>query len=204
MKKVGIVGGTFNPIHIGHLMLAEWAADALGLEEVWILPAGIPNGKPDGSNILPGRERLHMTELAVQGNPRLRCLDLEVRREGRSYTCETVEELNRTFPGTKFYFVLGADCLFTLENWKSPDRILQGCTLAAAVRDGMPEEAMRKKREELLQKFGGEILLIPFVNMSLSSSEIRERVRTGKSIRYMVPEKVEAYLTERGFYRESI
>lgn len=201
MEKIGIVGGTFNPIHIGHLMLAEWAMDALALDEIWMMPAGIPNGKTE-TQVLPGRERMYMTELAVQGNPKMRCIDLEVKREGLSYTYETMEELKANFPRTKFYFVVGADCLFTLENWKYPDRILRCCTLAAAVRDRLSQAELEQKRDELLDKFGGEILLIPFTHISVSSSEIRARVKAGKSIRYMVPENVRLYLMERGFYRE--
>lgn len=201
MRKIGIVGGTFNPIHLGHLMLAEWAADALSLDEVWLMPTGVSCQKV-GTDCLPGSERLYMAQLAVRDNPGIRCLDLEVRREGFTYTFETMEELNTKFPDVQFYFVVGADCLFSLENWKYPGRIFRGCTLAAAVRDGLSWTAMEQKRAELLAKFGGEILLIPFVHMSISSSEIRERVRTGKSIRYMVPEDVRVYIVERGLYRE--
>lgn len=200
MRKIGIMGGTFNPIHIGHLMLAEWAMDAAKLDEIWIIPTGVTHGKAE-QGILPGKERLHMAELAVRGNERMCCLDVEVRRQGYTYTYETLEELKAGFPDVKLYFISGADCLFTMENWKCPEKIFRSCTLIAAVRNDVPMEEIEEKRKELLQRFGGEIILLPFVRMSVSSSEIRQRVAERKSIRYMVPDSVRNYIEEKGFYR---
>ena len=117
MRKIGILGGTFNPIHIGHLMLSEWAMDAAGLDEIWMIPAGQPYKKAE-ETILPGQERLHMVELAVLGNKRISCLDLEIKRKGYTYTYETLEELKSRFYDAEYYFILGADCLFSLEEWK--------------------------------------------------------------------------------------
>lgn len=200
MRKIGIIGGTFNPIHTGHLLLAEWAMDEAGLEEVWVIPAGLTRGKAE-TDILDGGERLHMAELAVQDNPRMHCMDVEIRREGYTYTYETLEELQALYPEAKFYFIAGADCLFSIEKWKCPEKLFQRCTLITAVRDGASVEAMEEKRKELLERFGGEIILLPFVRMSISSSEIRQRSAEGKSIRYMVPESVRNYIEEKGFYR---
>lgn len=201
MRKIGILGGTFNPIHTGHLMLAEWAMEALRLEEVWIIPTGMSYRK-NQANVLPGGERLHMARLAAAGNDRLRCLDLEIRRKGYTYTWETLEELQRTYPDACFYFILGADCLFSVERWKNPEKIFQRCTLVAAVRDDIAVDEMEKKRCGLLEKFGGEIIVLPFLHFSVSSSLVRRRVSEGSSIRYMVPESVRKYIEEKGFYRE--
>ncbi|MCX4307309.1 MAG: nicotinate-nucleotide adenylyltransferase [Acetatifactor sp.] len=201
MRKIGILGGTFNPIHTGHLLLAEWAMEALLLEEVWLIPTGISYRKSQ-TNVLPGDERLYMTRLAAGENDRLRCLDLEVRREGYTYTWETLEQLQAANPDVRFFFILGADCLFSIEHWKNPEKIFQCCALAAAVRNDVPKEEMEQKRHELLAKFGGEIILLPFLHFSVSSSEIRRRVSEGNSIRYMVPESVRKYIEEKGFYRE--
>ncbi len=201
MRKIGILGGTFNPIHTGHLLLAEWAMEALLLEEVWLIPTGISYRKSQ-ANVLPGDERLQMARLAAGENDRLRCLDLEVRREGYTYTWETLEELRTANPDMCFFFILGADCLFSIEYWKNPEKIFQCCTLAAAVRNDVPKEEMEQKRHELLAKFGGEIILLPFLHFSVSSTEIRRRVSEGNSIRYMVPESVRKYIEEKGFYRE--
>lgn len=200
MYRIGILGGTFNPIHIGHMMLAEWAMDAANLEQVWLIPTGMSYKKAQ-QNILPGEERLHMTELAIQGNPRLRCLDMEIRREGETYTWETLELLRTQYPDKEFYFIAGADCLFSIENWRHPERIFRNAALIAAVRADASMEEMETKRGELLERFGGTILLLPFVRLSVTSTEIRERIRNGQSVRYMVPEKLFSYMEERGLYR---
>lgn len=149
-------------------------------------------------------DRLKMTELAAKKNEHFRCLDLEIKRNGYTYTYETLEELVQTYPEDEFYFILGADCLFTLETWKYPERILECCKLIAAVRDEASMEEMRAKKAELEHRFGGEILLLPFVRLSLSSTEIRERIKQGKSVRYMVPDSVLAYIEEKGLYREKL
>ena len=201
MRKIGIMGGTFDPIHTGHLMLAEWAADKAGLEQVWLIPTGLSYLKAN-RDILPGEERLHMAKLAVEGNERLRCMDLEIRREGFTYSYETMELLGQQYPQDRFYFIVGADCLAGLENWKCPERLLASCTLLAAVRGEHSMDELEQRRRRLLERFGGDIRLMSFPQLELSSTEIRERLRRGESVRYMVPEKVLAYIQERGFYHE--
>lgn len=201
MRKIGIMGGSFNPVHTGHLMLAEWARSNADLEEIWLIPAGMPYMKPPGQ-LLPGTERLHMTEMAVAGNSKLRCLDIEICRTGDTYSCETLEQLNQDYPDCRFHFIVGADCLFSMENWRHPERLFASCTVIAASRGDIPMHRLQDKRVDLEQRYGGEILLLPFLNLSISSTMIRERVRMGESIRYMVPDKVLAYIEEKGFYRE--
>lgn len=201
MRKIGIMGGTFDPIHVGHLMLAEWAMEEAGLEEVWVVPTGVSYMKA-GRSILPGHERLHMAELATRDNARFRCLDIEIRREGYTYTYETLELLKKQNPNTEIFFIVGADCLFAIENWRHPEKIFGTCTLVAAVRNDASMKEMEEKRRYLLEKFGGNIILMPFVRMSVTSTEIRERIRKGKSVRYMVPRETLAYIEEKGFYRD--
>lgn len=200
-RRIGIMGGTFNPIHMGHLLLAEWVKSEAGLEEIWLVPNGISYMK-EAQEVAPAEDRLRMTELAVRGNPHFKCLDLEVKRSGYTYSYETLEELTRAYPGDTFYFILGADCLFTLETWKHPEQIFRCCKLIAAIRDDASREAMEEKKAELEQRFGGEILLLPFLRMSLSSTEIRERIRQGKSVRYMVPDSVLNYMEEKQLYKQ--
>lgn len=201
MRKIGVMGGTFDPIHVGHLLLAEWAIDAIGLDQVWIIPTGHSYMKAD-RQILPGSERLHMAELAVEGNERLKCLDIEVVRDGYTYSYETMEQLKRLYPEDCFYFIEGADCLYSMENWKYPERLLASCTILAAVRGDAVLQELETKKTDLLNRFGGSIQLMPFMQMSISSTEIRERLKQGKSVRYMVPDKVLTYILEKGFYHE--
>lgn len=204
MKRIGIMGGTFNPIHIGHLLLAEWAQEEFGLDEVWLIPTGNPYMKSPGE-ILPGRERLHMTELAIRGNKAMKCLDMEIKRQGPSYSYETLEALKCACPEYSFYFIVGADCLFSIEDWKCPEKIFESCTLIAAVRDGVAMEEMEEKKRELEEKFRDfhvDIRLLPFLGMPVSSTEVRRRIREGKSARYLVTDDVLAYIKEKGFYRE--
>ena len=200
-RRIGILGGTFNPVHTGHLLLAEWARDALALDEVWFIPTGCSYLK-DSREILSGRDRLSMTEMAVRGNSSFRVMDLEVVREGSTYSYETLETLKIQYPQDSFFFITGADCLFSIESWKNPHRFFAACTLVAAVRNEIGLSEMKQKQEELEQIFGASIILLPFMSMAISSTEIRRRVRSGLSIRYLVPDEVLAYIEEKGFYRE--
>lgn len=204
MSKIGILGGTFNPIHAGHLMLAECARETFGLDEVWFIPTGRSYMKECGGtagNMPLPEERLRMTDLAIRDNPFFRCLDMEVKRSGDTYSYETLEELRRREPENAFYFILGADCLFRMDAWKEPGRIFAACEIIAATRGDADVEALGEKAARLRRDFGARISLLPFRNLDVSSSEIRERVRQGRSIRYMTPESVMAYIDEKGFYR---
>ncbi len=199
--KIGILGGTFNPIHAGHLALAKSAQEALGLDELWFIPTGVSYSKAQ-DNVLSGEERLRMVELAVKDNGKYRCLDMELKRVGYTYSYETLEQLKEQYPQHSFYFVVGADCLFTIENWKHPERIFQACTLAAAMRGSVRFTEMEAKKEQLHKQFDADIILFPFDAVDISSTEIRRRIAVGENIIGMVPEKVKDYIDEKGFYRE--
>lgn len=200
-KKVGVMGGTFNPVHIGHLMLAEWTMEAAGLDEVLFIPAGCPYMKSQ-EEILDGVKRLHMVELAIRSRDDFLCSDMEIRRNGYTYTYETLEQLKMENPDTEYYFIMGADCLFSLENWVHPERILRACTLIAAARNGSPMSQLECKRRELEQRYHCSIRLLPFLSMEISSSDIRSRLKTGRSIRYLVPDPVFNYIAENKLYQE--
>lgn len=122
LKKIGIMGGTFNPIHIGHLIIAEKAREQFGLDHVLFMPSGMPYMK-DCREVLPGKTRTKMTELAIQSNLFFAISTIEVEREGRTYTYETLEYLRTQNPDTEYYFILGADSLWKIEEWKHPERI---------------------------------------------------------------------------------
>lgn len=200
MKKIGIMGGTFNPIHIGHLVLAESALEEIGLDELWVIPTGCSYMKEDLTGILPGEDRLAMAVLATEGNDRIKCLDTEIRREGYTYSYETLEQLKQEYPEYRFYFIFGADCLFSIETWRYPERIFRNCTVVAAVRNGTSLDEMKQKRNELIQKYEADIQLLPFLNLEISSTMIREKIKRGASVRYLIPDKVYSYIREKKFY----
>lgn len=203
MSRIGIMGGTFNPIHTGHLLLAEHALETAELDQVWMIPTGCSYLKrKEGITILPGAERCEMLKLAIAGNDRLRCLDMEIRRPGDSYSYETMEQLNREYPGNRFFFICGADCLYTMEHWKCADRLFAACTVLAAVRGDADIAGMQEKITALEMRFGAQIRLLPFRRIEISSSEIRERRRKGLSVRYLVPEAVRVYMEEKGLYQD--
>lgn len=201
MKKIGIMGGTFNPIHIGHLLLAERAMEEKGLDEVWVIPTGCSYMKMN-VDVVSGEERYAMTKLAVADRDRIRCLDIEIKRCGYTYSYETLEQLQREYPEDEFYFIFGADCLFTIEKWKYPERIFRMCKVIAAVRNGSSIVEMEQKRKELEERFHAQITLLPFPNLEISSTNLRERIRRGKSVRYLIPDAVIDYIEEKHFYSE--
>lgn len=201
-KKTGIMGGTFNPIHMGHLLLAENAREAFDLDEILFIPSGLSYMK-SGIPMVDKRMRLEMTRLAILDNPSFVLSSVEVEREGNSYTYETLELLRAAEPETEFFFIVGADSLFAMESWKKPEIIFRTCTVLAAVRDGKNNDDLKEQIARLNKKYEARIGLIGMKEIFLSSTDIRERVREGKSIRYMVPDKVAGYIKEHRLYMES-
>ena len=199
MKKIGIMGGTFNPIHIGHLMLADRVKDDCGLDEIWMIPTGCSYMKKDVA-VLPGEERYQMISLAIESREWMKCLDIEINRAGYTYSYETLEQLNEMYQENEFYFIFGADCLFSIENWKCPERIFNACKIIAAVRNDASTEEMQQKKQALENQFGSQITLYHFPRLEISSTELRERIRMGKSVNYFIPEKVISYISDKGFY----
>lgn len=200
MKKIGILGGTFNPIHNGHLLLAETARQAYGLDKVLFIPSGCSYMK-DPREILNGRIRLKMAELAVADNPCFEVSSIEVDREGNSYTCDTLRLLKEQNPDTVLYHIVGADTLLFMENWKDPEKIFSSCITLAAVRDGWEDEELTAKIVYLCEKYHTEIHLLPSLHLEISSTNIRQRCARGESVRYLVPEALRAFLEENGYYR---
>ncbi len=201
MRKIGILGGTFNPIHIGHLILAEQAAEECDLSQVLILPSGISYMKSDIA--IPDKSvRAEMVKLAIESNPLFVFCDIELKREGNTYTCDTCDELMRVYPDTEFYFIIGADTLFSMEKWKNTAHIFKCFHILAAVRDDASRISMLQKSEELKKKYGASIYMLHMPNLEISSKEIRRIYASGKSIRYYVPDKVYEYIKERDLYHE--
>lgn len=200
-KKTGIMGGTFNPIHIGHLLLAENAKETFGLDEVLFIPSGLSYMKSK-TEVAPKDIRMAMTRLAIADNPSFVLSPIEVEREGNSYTCDTLELLCRAEPETDFYFIAGADSLFAMENWKQPEKIFRHCTVLASVREGSGDDSrLKAKILYLKDKFHADIRLINMKEISISSTDIRHRIQIGKSVRYMLPDSVIAYIQEHHLYQ---
>lgn len=182
-------------------MLAEQALESAHLDQVWMIPTGCSYLKTkEGISILPGTERYDMVQLAIADNDRFRCLDIEIKRPGNSYSYETMELLHREYPEHLFYFICGADCLFTMEQWKCADRLFAACEIIAAVRGDADMKGMQEKISQLEKHFSAKIQLLSFRRIEISSSEIRARRSKGLSVRYLVPEAVGKYMEEKGLY----
>jgi nicotinate-nucleotide adenylyltransferase len=195
VARIGVLGGTFNPIHIAHLAVAEELCEEADLREVIFVPARCPPHK-DGDIIPDGRLRLEMVELAVRDNPRFRVSDLELRRDGPSYTVDTVAALSRELgPECEICLIMGADSLREIASWKEPERILRTCTLLVGTRPGV-------ELGEIPQLLAARTRVVPVTELAVSSREIRARVRQGRSVRYLVPDPVREYIQSRGLYRE--
>lgn len=197
-RKTGILGGTFNPIHMGHLLLAEWAKDTMSLDRIILIPAGNPYMKKD--KVLDAGIRLKMVEIAVCDRNDFEISDMEIKREGYTYTWETLEELHRMYPEDELYFIIGADCLFTIEKWREPEKIFHSCHLLAAARNGASDEEMEKKVSELKRKYNSEISLLKFPEIQISSTDIRNKVAAGNSCRYMLPDSVYEFIKDNKLY----
>ena len=199
MKKVGIIGGTFNPVHLAHLMLAETAYDAMGLDEVLFIPSGCSYMKDD-SIIVSAKDRVNMLGLALEDNPHFALSMIEIERQGNSYTCETLRELSEKYPDWELYLIMGADNLFDMETWKNPSEIFHYAHIVAAVRGVKKRPDMEVKMEELEKKYDARITLLPIRHIDISSTAIREKVEKGLSIRYIVPDKVREYIEKHKLF----
>jgi nicotinate-nucleotide adenylyltransferase len=195
--RVGILGGTFNPPHLGHLVCAQEAYLHLGLDQVILIPASDPPHKAVDDE--PGAaHRLELCRLAVDGDDRFAVSDIELAREGPSYTVDTLEVLNRTAPENELFLIIGADIAAGLPSWHHPERVLALSRLAIAERSGTGRETV----EEALRRLpGGErAQFFPMPTIAISSSAVRDRVRAQQPIRYLVPGAVAAYINDRGLY----
>ena len=189
-----------DPIHLGHLVIAEEARARFRLEEVVFIPTGEPWIK-SGMDITPANHRMNMVRLAIASNPFFRASSIELDRLGPSYTVDTLEELNAgDYKGDDLYFILGVDLIQEFHRWKRPDRILDLCTLVVAPRAGY-EDGDASHLESVNPAAPGRVVFLEGPVVGISGTEIRERAARGCSIRYVVPEAVEAYVRRYGLYR---
>ena len=198
-KKTGILGGTFNPIHIGHLMLAENALEYCALDEVLIMPSGCSYFK-DQKSVASAEHRLKMAELAIAGNDKFVLSPIEVERGGYTYTYETLETLCGENPDTRYYYIIGADTLFSMETWKKPDVIFSKCTIVCAKRNAMPDDELTKKADDLKERFGASVIIMDTPEIPVSSTVVREMMKKGMTCRYYLDDKVIEYIKDNKLY----
>ncbi len=190
-KRIGILGGTFNPVHIGHLAIAQVAMEKCGLDKVLFIPCALPPHKAMTS-LVSGEDRLKMVRRAVKGNARFQVLDYEVKKGGRSYSVDTLEYLKGIYPeSTRLFFIVGEDEFPYLKTWKHVDRILELATFVVVSRPGTEKQSRIKHHRVIMP------------GIDVSSSYVRKRARAGKSIKYLVPEGVARYIKQRKLYQSS-
>jgi nicotinate-nucleotide adenylyltransferase len=198
MNKIGIMGGTFNPIHTAHLILAEEAYEQLGLDKILFMPSKKPPHKLN-DEIVSNEHRLNMIHLSIEDNKHFELSTLELEREGITYTSDTLRELTKLSCENEYYFIVGGDSLFMIESWWEPEVIFALCHIVVAIR-GEAKEDLRQKITYLSEKYNASIHLLKTPNLEISSHELRLSRNENKSIRYYVPELVNKYILDNGLY----
>ncbi|MFN4033916.1 MAG: nicotinate-nucleotide adenylyltransferase [Fimbriimonadales bacterium] len=196
--RIGFLGGTFDPVHYGHLRLAEEAREAMGLQQVLFIPAFVSPFRTDESLSEPAH-RLQMLRLATRDNPYFAVSEVEIARGGVSYTIETVHALRAQYPETELYLIIGADALGGFMGWRCPEQIARACTLLAGVR---PDYDLQAAMHTLSETVRPRVRPIPTTPLSISAREIRQRVRAGRSIHYLTPPDVIEYIHRHQLYLE--
>ena len=198
-KKTAIMGGAFDPIHYGHLAAAQTVFDRLDVEKVVFMPLGDAAHKHmEGAS---AADRYEMTRLAVEDNEAFAVSDMEIRREGKTYTVDTIGEIRKQNPDIKLYFIMGADEIMSLESWRQPEVLLKMCSFAAVTRPGYSNEAVKAQAERLMHKYGCDIRFIEIPSLDISSSELRQRIKDSRSIKYLLPKETEEYIYSHNLYK---
>ena len=201
--RIGVYGGSFNPIHTGHIRLAQSYLEALSLDKILVIPANIPPHKR-ARQLLPGETRLELCRLACLDDPRLEVSDIELQREGSSYTVDTLRALKVLYPGAELHLIVGSDMFMTMETWKESSEIFKMCRLCTGARQE-GEYAMLQEKAKMLEAFGAESILLDIPVFDISSTEIRRAVALGadqKMLERWVPAKVATAILEQGCYAE--
>ncbi|MGI5932757.1 MAG: nicotinate-nucleotide adenylyltransferase [Eubacterium sp.] len=198
-KRIGILGGTFNPIHYGHLIIGDNAMHQYHLDQVIFLPTGHAPHKEYGGEAMT-YHRCRMVEEAIADNPRFTISYYETQKNTVSYTYSTLQHFKAEYPDAELYFIVGADSLIEFETWRHPEQICREAILLAAVRDTYNEKKVDTQIAYLQDKYHGRIHRLETPNFNVSGKKLRQRVQTGKTIRYMLPDRVEAYIREHSLY----
>jgi nicotinate-nucleotide adenylyltransferase len=190
MEKIAILGGSFNPIHIGHLILANTVCEEFNLDKIIFVPCYIQPLKSN-KDFASAEDRLAMIKLAIQNNPKFELSDIEIKRKGKSYTVDTLKYFKQKYDD--LYFVIGADNIKDFHRWKEPDTILKLAKLIVTNRGGIEQKIPKRLR-------GKKIFVCKIPDIEISSTLIRNNTRSNKSIKYLVPEKVEKYIIKNKLY----
>lgn len=191
--KIGIMGGTFDPIHMGHLLATEAAQDSQALDEIWFMPSHVPPHKPEAG--AAGQRRLEMTKAAVKDTPQYEVLGIEMELGGVSYTIDTMRELWRRHPEHEFYFIIGADMVNYLPKWEEIKVLASKMTFIGVGRPGFQPHL-----DDLPDELQGRVLLAEMPLVDISSTAIRRRLASGHSVRFMIPDAVHQYIVRSGLY----
>ncbi|MDE5413843.1 nicotinate-nucleotide adenylyltransferase [Alkalihalobacterium chitinilyticum] len=192
MRKIGILGGTFDPPHIGHLLIAQEVLEQCKLDEIWFMPANIPPHKKN-DEVSSVTDRIEMVTKAIEGVEQFTVSTVELERNGPSYTVDTLKELKMKLPDVEFYFIIGGDMIEQLHTWERIDELFEYVTFVGLQRPGYSQSS----------KYAEKLQLLTIPQVDISSSDIRERLKEGRGIRYFVPEQVRQFIEERQLYGTS-
>ncbi len=202
VRKIGIMGGTFDPIHIGHLILGEAAYEQFGLDEVWFMPAGNPPHKRNRIGRASDEQRVEMVRRAISSNPHFVLSLEEMNEDGYSYTYRTLERLNAQYTRSEFYFIIGADSLFDFDTWREPQRIADACKIVVATRNQISPEVFESVLNQRREQFHGSFLKLDTPNLDISSQTIRSWIKEHQTVRYYLPESVRNYIIDHRIYED--
>ncbi len=201
MARTAVFGGSFNPIHYGHLLLADEVLEALGLDRILFVPAALPPHKP-AARLAPAGDRYEMVRLATAGRPKFEVSDVELRRAGPSYTVDTLEALD--VPRGDLFLVVGSETFLDLLTWREPRRIAELARLVVVPRIGSAFDPDSAAAQKVVREVGQEPLIVRATSLPISASDLRRRVREGRSVAYRLPDAVAAYIRARRLYRNEV
>jgi nicotinate-nucleotide adenylyltransferase len=198
--KIGIMGGTFDPIHNGHFMLGRYARDLFELDQIWFMPNGTPPHKNSDAIKSQTAHRVEMVKRAIANENKFVLQTYEVERKEVNYSYLTMEHFCQIYPNDEFYFIIGADSLFAIEKWKCPERLLKTCTVLAAYRDGKQSWEMAERIAYLNEKYGADIRLLNTPNVDISSTDIRALLKEHVNVSDILPDSVYEYILENNLF----
>lgn len=197
-RKIAMLGGTFNPIHNAHVKLALEFADRMNLDKVLMVPDAVPPHK-EMKDFVPAEERFYMTKLVCDMYEKLEPCGLELERKGKSYTVDTLKSIKSLYPEDQLYLIVGADMFLSLETWRDPDEIFKLAKILSAPREDSDYEPM-KKHQKVLEKLGADTFVLEKSIFTVSSTEVRDKIKKGEDVSDLIPEKIYSYIKEKGLY----